>query len=94
MGNYKLSVEAEADLIRIHQWGVRNHGEEQAYRYFAAFFDHFEQLVERPLLYAVSDIRDGYRRSMCGKDSVYYRVEGQVVEIMAISGQQDTDDWL
>jgi plasmid stabilization system protein ParE len=43
MGNYKLSDEAEADVIRIHQWGVRNHGEEQADRYFAALFDHFER---------------------------------------------------
>ncbi len=41
MGSYKLTDEAEADLIRIHQWGVRHHGEEQADRYFAAFFDHF-----------------------------------------------------
>ena len=51
MGSYKLTAEAEADLIRIHQWGVRHHGEEQADRYFAAFFDHFEQLAEQPLSY-------------------------------------------
>ena len=55
MGSYKLADEAEADLIRIHQWGVRNHGEEQADRYFAAFFDHFEQLADQPLLYSVTD---------------------------------------
>ena len=94
MGNYKLSNEAETDLIRIHQWGFRYHGEEQADRYFAAFFDHFEQLAEQPLLYAVSDIREGYRRSMCGKDSVFYRIEGETIEIMAIIGQQDADEWL
>ena len=94
MGNYKLRDEAEADLIRIHQWGVRHHGEEQADRYFAAFFDHFEQLAEQPLLYPVSDIREGYRRSVCGKDSVFYRIDGETVEIMAVIGQQDTDQWL
>ncbi len=94
MGNYKLRDEAEADLIRIHQWGVRHHGEEQADRYFAVFFDHFEQLAEQPLLYPVSDIREGYRRSVCGKDSVFYRIDGETVEIMAVIGQQDADQWL
>ena len=34
MGNYKLSQEAEADLIRIHQWGVEKYGEAQADEYY------------------------------------------------------------
>lgn len=42
MGNYRLTEDAEADLIRIHQWGVRNHGEAQADRYYTAFFERFE----------------------------------------------------
>lgn len=46
MRNYRLSDEAEADLIRIHQWGVRNHPEEQADRYFIAFFDHFDRFEQ------------------------------------------------
>ena len=54
MASYKLST--EADLIRIHQWGVRHHGEEQADKYFAALFEYFEQLAERPLLYPVTDV--------------------------------------
>jgi len=94
MGTYKLTEEAEVDLIRIHQWGVRNHGEEQADRYFAAFFDHFEQLAEQPLLYSATDIRQGYRRSVCGSDSVYYCIKDGAVEIMAIIGQQDAEEWL
>jgi len=52
-------------------------------------------LAERPLSYpAVDDIRVGYRRSVCGADSIYYRIEGEAVEIMAIIGQQDLDGWL
>jgi toxin ParE1/3/4 len=39
-------------------------------------------------------IRDGYRRSVCGVDSIYYRVDGDTVEIMCILGQQDVDDWV
>lgn len=94
MGSYKLTDEAEADLIRIHQWGVRHHGEEQADRYFAAFFEHFEELAEQPLLYSVTDIREGYRRSVCGSDSVYYRINDGRVEVMAIIGRQDAEQWL
>lgn len=94
METYKLSDEAEADLIRIHQWGVRQFGEAQADEYFYAFFKHFEALARDPLLYAETDIRPGYRKSLCGRDSVYYRINGDTVEIMAIIGQQDAVNWL
>ena len=95
MANYKISPEAKEDLFRIYRWGIRKHGEEVADEYYSAFFDHFEQLAEKPLLYpAVNHIHKGYRRSVCGVDSVYYRVEDQTVEIMAIIGRQDTQKWL
>ncbi len=61
MGNYKLSEDAKADLIRIHQRGIREHGLAQADTYYSAFFDRFEQLAEQPYLYqAVADVREGY----------------------------------
>ena len=95
MGIYKLSDEAEADLIRIHQHGVQHYGEQQADQYFRAFFERFEKLTEQPYLYsAVDHIRKGYRRSVCGADSVYYRIAGDDIEIMAIIGRQDTGEWL
>jgi toxin ParE1/3/4 len=63
--------------------------------YYNAFFDRFEFLAEQPLSYpAVDGFRAGYRRSLCGADSIYYRVQGEVVDIMAIIGQQDIDGWL
>jgi toxin ParE1/3/4 len=95
MGSYKLSEDAKADLIRIHQHGIRRYGEAQGDKYYYALFDRFEQLAEQPLLYqAVDECRKGYRRSVCGVDSIYYRIAGDVVEIMAIIGQQDADKWL
>ena len=95
MGAYKLSEDAKADLIRIYQHGLKEHGEVQAEAYFNAFFDRFELLAEQPLLYpAVDSIRAGYRRSVCGVDSIYYQVQGGTVEIMAIIGQQDLNEWL
>jgi len=71
------------------------YGEVQADKYINEFFDRLEQLAEQPLLYpAVEEIRPGYRRSVCGVDSVYYRISsGNTVEIMAIIGHQDPDGW-
>jgi len=70
----------------------REHGEDQAEAYYNAFFDRFELLAEQPLLYpAVDSIRAGYRRSVCGVDSIYYRVQGGAVEIMA-AGESLTRD--
>ena len=95
MANYRISENAKADLGRIYRRGVREYGEALADRYYDAFFDRFEQLATRPYLYqAVDDIREGYRRSVCGVDSIYYRVDGDTVEIMCILGQQDIDEWI
>ncbi len=95
MGNYRLSGNAKADLTRLYRRGLREYGEAQADKYYEAFFERFEQLAEQPLLYqAVDDIRPGYRRSVCGSDSIYYRIDGETVEIMAIIGQQDLEEWI
>jgi len=95
MGSYKLSVDAQTDLIRIHQRGVRQYGEAQADKYYYDFIERFEQLAEQPCMYqTVDDIREGYRRSVCGVDSIYFRVDGDTVEIMSILGQQDVGKWL
>ncbi len=95
MGNYKLTEDAQADLIRIHQHGVRVHGEAQADKYYNAFFDRFRQIAEQPYLYqAIDDIREGYRQSVCGVDTIYYRIVGDTVEIMNVLGRQNRDKWL
>ena len=82
MGNYRLAENAKEDLKRIYSRGLQEYGEGQADKDYNAFFDRFEQLAEQPLLYpAVDDIRAGYRRSVCGADSIYYRIDGETVEI-------------
>jgi len=92
MANYKLSNQVEEDLIRIHQWGVEQFGEQAADAYYFRFFERFEILAESPYLYpAADDIREGYRKSVCGVDTIYYRVVDTGVEIMAIIGQQDLE---
>ena len=95
MHSCRLTEDAKSDLKRIYARGFREYGEEQAERYFNVFFDHFELLAEQPFAYpAVDHIRAGYRRSTCGNESIYYRIRGGVVEVMAIIGRQDVSDWL
>lgn len=95
MGSYRLSPAAEEALFRTYRWGVRKHGEAAADEYYRAFFDQFEIIAEQPLLYAaVEHISQGYRRSVCGVDTIYYRIDGDTVEIVNILGQQDRDEWL
>jgi toxin ParE1/3/4 len=37
----------------------------------------------------VDYIKAGYRRCPCGSDTIYYRINDNIVEIMAIVGMQD-----
>jgi toxin ParE1/3/4 len=95
MGSYKITDDAQADLDRIWRRGLKEWDEAQADKYYNAFFDRFELLAEQPYLYPTADyIREGYRKSVCGVDTIYYRVVGETVEIMNVLGRQDRDEWL
>ena len=90
MAKYRLSNAAKDDLIRIHHYGLEQFGQIQADKYFDAFFDCFDLISQRPLSFeSVDYIKSGYRRCVCGVDSIYCRIEGEIVEIMAIVGRQD-----
>ncbi|MHA1538292.1 MAG: type II toxin-antitoxin system RelE/ParE family toxin [Alphaproteobacteria bacterium] len=90
MANYRLAAAAKSDLLRIYIEGLEKWGEAQADEYYNALFDRFENICRQPLLYqAVDDIREGYRRSVCGVHSIYYRIDGETVKIMGILGRQD-----
>lgn len=90
MTRYKLSNEAKADLARIYWHGVKRFGIPQADQYLDALIRRFDEISETPLKYqAVEHIREGYRRSVCGVDTIYYRVENETTEIMRILGRQD-----
>lgn len=90
MAKYRLSNEAKEDLIRIHHYGVEKFGPSQADKYFYTFFEYFDIIAERPFSFeSVDYIKKGYRRFVCGPDSIYYRINNDIVEIMAIIGRQD-----
>ena len=55
MADYLISNSAKEDLIRIHQYGVKQFGERQADKYFEAFFQYFEIIAERPFSFESVD---------------------------------------
>lgn len=90
MTKYKLSNEAKEDLIRIHHYGIEKFGMVQADKYFDSFFEAFDNIAQRPFSFeSVDHIKKGYRRCVCGADSIYFNINGNIVEIMAIVGKQD-----
>jgi len=92
MGEYELSPEAERDLLEIALYGLEHFGLEQSEHYRDALKTRFQELADNPLQYpAVEHIRQGYRRSVCGSHSIYFRIEGQGVAIMRILGRQDIE---
>ncbi len=92
MAQYRLSNDAKEDLIRIHQYGVRKFGIKQADSYFHIFFECFDSIAVNPFQFeSVDHIRAGYRRCVCGADSIYYRINEDMVEIISIIGRQDID---
>ncbi len=90
MAEDRLSNEAREDLIRIHQYGVEKFGMAQADKYYNTFFEYFNIIAQQPFSFELIEyIRNGYRRCVCGSDSIYYRINNGIVEIMAIVGRQD-----
>ncbi len=93
MAKYKLSNAAKEDLIRIHHYGVKKFGIVQADKYYDSFFKYFEIIAQRPLSFeSVDFIKKGFRRCVCGSDSIYYKINNDIVEIMTIIGRQDLNN--
>lgn len=62
----------------------------QADKYFDSFFEAFDNIAQRPFSFeSVDHIKKGYRRCVYGADSIYFNINGNIVEIMAIIGKQD-----
>jgi toxin ParE1/3/4 len=90
MAKYRISNEAKEDLIRIHHYGVKKFGMVQADKYFESFFVYFDIIAQRPFSFeSVDFIKKGYRRCVCGSDSIYYKINDEIIEIMTIIGRQD-----
>lgn len=85
-----ITIEADQDLDALYNDEYQRWGEDKADKYYDAIISHFSVLCDNPYLFrAVDEIREGYRRSVCGKHSIYYRISGDVVEIMGLVRSQN-----
>ena len=95
MSKYRLSNEAKDDLIRIHHYGVEKFGMVQADKYFNSFFKYFDIIAQHPYSFeSVDYLKKGYRRCVCGYDSIFFKINGDIIEIMTIIGRQDLNSVL
>lgn len=95
MPRYHLSGEAKEDLIAIAQFGDEHFGTRRSDAYRDLLERRFLELTENPDLYPlVEHIHSGYRRSVCGAHSIYYKVGQRGVTIIRILGRQNTDEAL
>ena len=95
MAKFRLSNEAKDNLIRIHHFGVEKFGTKQADKYFNSFFECFEIIAKQPYAFeAVDYLKEGYRRCVCGSDTIYFKINNEFVDIMFIVGRQDLENIL
>jgi len=92
MKKYIVTLAAKRDLMAIAQYGDENYGNEKSDQYRDKLEQRFVSMAEQPYLYpAVDHIHDGYRRSVCGVHSIYYKIERQGIAIIRILNRQDPD---
>lgn len=90
MENYELSDPAKADLRRLYTYGILSFGEKLADEYYDGMIARFTQIGNMPKLYpAVDDIKKGYRRSVFGSHSIYYKLAQDHVKIIRILSRED-----
>ena len=77
--------------LNIALYGIEQFGAEQSRRYYNKLKQRFYELAEQPERYPlVEHIRKGYRRSVCGVHSIYYRIDQDSVEIVRVLSRQDS----
>ncbi len=90
MPEYRLTGAAERDLIGIAQYGDENFGTEQSDLYRDQLKVRFSTIAAHPLRYPTVDhIREDYRRAVCGKHSIYYRIDSAEIVIVRVLREQD-----
>ena len=70
--------------------GIDDYSVDAAIEYYDKIEKRFTELVEQPRLYpAVNEIHVGYRCTVCGVHSIYYRIDPEAIVIARILKRQD-----
>lgn len=90
--NYSLKFTKDADqqILDIYLFGAEQFGVVRAEAYYDGLMEHMYRLCENPFAYVrVPDLKRVHRRSVYKRHTIYYRVEENLVEIIAVIGRQD-----
>ena len=90
MYKYKLSLEAEEDIVRIFEYGFYRFGMNQANNYYDMLFEYFDTIASDPFMFpeTIKNNRK-YRFCVCGVDTIYYKINKDEIEIITIIGRQN-----
>jgi toxin ParE1/3/4 len=87
VAEYALSAAAERDLAGIYAYTFGEFGDTQADRYFESIEDCLVRLAANPSLgREVEQIREGYRRLVHRRHSIYYQASGQGIYVVRVLG--------
>lgn len=90
MYKYKLSFEAEEDIIRIFNYGFYRFGLDQADKYYNLLYEAFDRICTNPYLFPIAFNKRGVERfCVCGVDTIYYNINSFEIEVITIIGRQD-----
>lgn len=90
MSEYQLSREAQDDLENIYRYGYYNFGETQADKYYDGLIQYFELIAEKPYQFpSIDHIKEGYRKGVYQSEKIYFRIDNQMVIIVAVLSRQD-----
>lgn len=90
MYHYKLSLEAEDDIIRIFEYGLRQFGVLQAVKYYDMLFECFYKIASNPFMFPVNtNYKKIDRYCVFGVDTIYYNIKGVQIDIVTIIGRQN-----
>lgn len=90
MFRYKLNIQAEEDITRIFEYGLFNFGLDQADKYYQMLFDCFTKIAQNPYIFPEAiRYKKGYRYCVCGVDTIFYKINADEIEIMALIDRQN-----
>jgi toxin ParE1/3/4 len=90
MFRYTLNIQAEEDLNRIFEYGLSRFGFLQADKYYEMLFESFSKIASNPFMFPEAfRYRKGYHYCVCGVDTIFYKINADEIEIMAIVGRQN-----
>lgn len=89
MNRYVLSPAARADLEQTWDYTCQRWDDDQAEEHVREIQRAIERVVDNPMIgRACDELRPGYRKHAVGSHTLYYRIVGDVIDVVRILHQR------